>query len=144
MLKCIELNHEEVTLLCDEILDLHSRIISVMTFHSGINDEPVEARGLIESAIYASMCSHFGSISFIDFIEQIATLSARIAQNHAFLDGNKRVAVLIPQTLIDYWYPQYYINVNNITLYHTILDVVTGEIGVEQYANLIRNDIKMR
>lgn len=141
MLKCIELNQDGVTLLCDEILDLHSKVISVASTKKGINEEPPEARGLIESAVTAAMCSHFGEMSSVDFIEQIASLSAKIAKNHAFLDGNKRVAVLVTQHLLNVHYPGYYLDIDDISLYHAILDVVTDTLNIKMYAGILRDKL---
>lgn len=143
MLSCVELTQDDVTLLCDEILDLHSKVISVTSTKKGINEEPPEARGLIESAVAASMCSHFGFISSVDFIEQIATLSAKIAKNHAFLDGNKRVAVLVTQHLLDVHYPGYSLHIGDMHLYRAILDIVTGDLEIKEYADMLRNSLEI-
>lgn len=143
MLSCVELTQDDVTLLCDEILDLHSKVISVTSTKKGINEEPPEARGLIESAVAAAMCSHFGTISSVDFIEQIATLSAKIAKNHAFLDGNKRVAVLVTQHLLGVHYPGYSLHIGDMHLYRAILDIVTGDLEIKEYADILRNSLEM-
>ncbi len=143
MLSCVKLTQDGVTLLCDEILDLHSKVISVTSTKKGINEEPPEARGLIESAVTASMCSHFGIIASVDFIEQIATLSAKIAKNHAFLDGNKRVAVLVTQHLLGVHYPDCSLHIDDIHLYRAILDIVTGDLEIREYADLLRSSLEI-
>lgn len=89
------------------------------------------------------MCSHFGIISSVDFIEQIASLSAKIAKNHAFLDGNKRVAVLVTQQLLDAHYPGCCLNIDDMHLYRAILGIVTGDLEIREYADLLRSSLEI-
>jgi len=66
----------------EEILNLHSRLIERYGGAPGVRD-----LGLVESALARPRSGHYESLS-----EQAAALLQSFAGNHAFLDGNKRVA----------------------------------------------------
>ncbi len=65
-----------------ETLELHKRLIDRFGGSLGIRD-----RGLIESALARPQSGYYNSLS-----EQAAALLQSLALNHAFVDGNKRVA----------------------------------------------------
>jgi death-on-curing protein len=66
----------------DETLELQKRLIDRFGGIHGIRD-----LGLLQSAISRPQTGYYGSLS-----EQAAALMQSLATNHAFLDGNKRVA----------------------------------------------------
>jgi death-on-curing protein len=66
----------------EETLDLHRQLIDRFGGAVGVRD-----LGLLESALARPRSGYYSSIS-----EQAAALLQSLAGNHAFVDGNKRVA----------------------------------------------------
>lgn len=66
----------------EEALYLHSLLIQRFGGSDGIRD-----LGLLESALARPRSRYYGSLS-----EQAAALMQSLAMNHAFVDGNKRMA----------------------------------------------------
>lgn len=73
---------ETLLLTLEEALDLHRRLIERFGGADGVRD-----RGLLESALARPRSGYYSSLS-----EQAAALMQSLAGNHAFVDGNKRVA----------------------------------------------------
>jgi len=65
-----------------ETLELHSRLIERFGGKDGVRD-----MGLLESALMRPQTGYYKSLSL-----EAAALLQSLAQNHAFIDGNKRVA----------------------------------------------------
>lgn len=65
-----------------EALHLHSRLLARFGGEPGVRD-----LGLLESALMRPRSGYYKSLS-----EQAAALLQSLCQNHAFIDGNKRVA----------------------------------------------------
>jgi death-on-curing protein len=66
----------------EEALYLHSRLLEEFGGKAGIRD-----LGLLESALFRPRTGHYRTLS-----EQAAALMQSLAVNHAFVDGNKRMA----------------------------------------------------
>lgn len=79
-----------ILLIIDEIISLHGKLISQTGGLDGLRDI-----GLLESAV----CSASGSFEDIEQYPSVEEKSARLAfaiiNNHAFVDGNKRVGILV-------------------------------------------------
>lgn len=69
-------------LTLEEALELHRQLIEHFGGTSGIRDP-----GLLESALARPRSGYYASLS-----EQAAALLQSLAGNHAFVDGNKRMA----------------------------------------------------
>lgn len=65
-----------------ETLELHNRLIERFGGKGGVRD-----MGLLESALMRPQTGYYNSLSL-----QAAALLQSLTQNHAFIDGNKRVA----------------------------------------------------
>lgn len=65
-----------------ETLELHTRLIERFGGKGGVRD-----MGLLESALMRPQTGYYKSLSL-----QAAALMQSLTQNHAFIDGNKRVA----------------------------------------------------
>ncbi|MBQ1955740.1 MAG: type II toxin-antitoxin system death-on-curing family toxin [Clostridia bacterium] len=79
-----------ILLTVDEIIDLHSKLIAKTGGSDGLRD-----LGLLESAIYSAESS-FGSEELYPTVtEKAARLLFALTANHAFVDGNKRIGVLV-------------------------------------------------
>lgn len=78
-----------ILLTVDEIIELHSRLTVRTGGCDGLRD-----RGLLESAVF-SVESCFGGVEAYPTVEKkAARLLFSLANNHAFVDGNKRIGVL--------------------------------------------------
>ena len=74
----------------EDIILIHSRIVQVSGGSAGLRD-----RASLESAIAAPLQSFDGHDLFPTEVEKIARLGYGLAANHAFADGNKRIAAAI-------------------------------------------------
>ena len=68
-----------------EVLDLHDRTITKHGGSLGVRD-----MGLIESALYRAQSGYYNTLA-----EQASALLQSFCMNHPFVDGNKRVALLV-------------------------------------------------
>lgn len=66
----------------DEVLAIHERLIDSFGGGGGVRD-----RGLLESALYRPQTGYYA-----DLPAMAAALFESLLHNHAFIDGNKRVA----------------------------------------------------
>ncbi len=73
-------------LTVEEIIFLHERLIGEFGGSTGIRD-----MGLLDSALHRPQSGYYNSI-----FDQAAALLQSLALNHAFVDGNKRVAIAAP------------------------------------------------
>ena len=73
----------------EEVIYIHSEAVKRSGGSDGIRD-----MGLLESAVNAPFQSFGGYDVYPTIYEKAARLGFGLAQNHAFVDGNKRVAAL--------------------------------------------------
>ena len=79
-----------ITLIVSEILRLHQKLLDATGGLSGTRD-----LGLLESAVYSAN-QVFGEEEAYPTVEQrAARLAYAITQNHPFVDGNKRIGMLV-------------------------------------------------
>ena len=84
-----------VYLSVDDILEIHRRVIVEFGGELGLRD-----RGLLESAAAIPAASFAGSELHPGVIEKAAAYHFHLCSNHAFLDGNKRVAVVAAELFL--------------------------------------------
>ena len=77
-------------LTVDEITALHTKL----TLKSGGSDG-LRDRGLLESAVYSAETAFGGEEVYQTLEEKAARLMFALVSNHAFIDGNKRIGVLV-------------------------------------------------
>ncbi len=70
-------------LTLDELLELHERLIERFGGSAGVRD-----LGLAESALFRPRSGYYD-----DVVEMAAALFESLLMNHAFVDGNKRIAL---------------------------------------------------
>jgi death-on-curing protein len=73
-----------------ETIETHRLLIEEFGGLHGIRD-----RGLLESAVLRPQKGYYGSL-----IEEAAALMESLANNHAFLDGNKRVSFVVTDVML--------------------------------------------
>jgi len=81
---------ERVYLTVGEILQIHHQQIDHYGGVHGIRD-----RALLESAVFRPQIGYYNTIA-----EEAAALMESLANNHLFLDGNKRVAFAAAHTFL--------------------------------------------
>lgn len=74
----------------DEIIRLHTTLTMRTGGSDGLRD-----RGLLESAVYSAETSFGGQEIYPTIEEKAARLMFALVSNHPFLDGNKRIGVLV-------------------------------------------------
>ena len=79
-----------INLTVDEIILLHEKLIEKTGGLSGIRD-----KGMLESAVYSVIQSFDGKDVYKTPCERAARLAFAIIKNHAFLDGNKPIGILV-------------------------------------------------
>lgn len=79
-----------------EVLAIHSDQIQRYGGLEGIRDA-----GLLEAALFRPQTGHYA-----DLIEEAAALWESLAQNHPFIDGNKRAAFAVTYTFLSINYAQ--------------------------------------
>lgn len=73
----------------EEVLEIHALQLDEFGGIAGVRD-----RGLLESAVEQARATAFGELLHADLFEMAAAYLFHIVKNHAFLDGNKRTALV--------------------------------------------------
>jgi death on curing protein len=81
---------ERIYLTIAEVLAIHKLQIEQYGGMDGIRD-----RGLLESAVFRPQIGYYNTVT-----EEAAALMESLANNHPFLDGNKRVAFAAAHTFL--------------------------------------------
>lgn len=84
-----------ILLTVDEIIYLHSKLIAKTGGSDGLRD-----RGLLESAVFGALGSFGDEEAYPTIVEKAARLMYSIINNHAFIDGNKRIGVVVMLTTL--------------------------------------------
>ena len=119
-------------LLVEEVIYIHSEAVRCSGGSDGIRD-----MGLLESAVNAPFQSFGGYDVYPTIYEKAARLGFGLAQNHAFIDGNKRIAA--HAMLV-------YLKANGITLNYTqkelediFLGLAASEVTFDDLVNWIKS-----
>ncbi len=122
---------EPIWIRCDVVLAIHKRQIAEHGGAEGLRD-----LGLLESALARPKNLLAYSEAPFDLCELAASYGYGLAKNHAFVDGNKRVAYVTCLT---------FLKLNGRTLdvalhekYSTFLQLASGEIGEKELADWLR------
>lgn len=79
----------------EDVIAIHQRIIERTGGLEGLRD-----RGGLEAALRAPLQTFGDAELFPDDIDKIARLGYGLVSNHAFVDGNKRIAAMMVQLLL--------------------------------------------
>ena len=79
-----------ILLTTDEIITAYHKLIAKTGGLDGLRD-----KGLLESAVCSANASFDGFEQYPSIEEKAARLAYAIMTNHAFLDGNKRIGILV-------------------------------------------------
>ncbi|HEM3468509.1 MULTISPECIES: type II toxin-antitoxin system death-on-curing family toxin [Streptococcus] len=103
-------------LTVEQVIELHTRLIQATGGLGGVRDV-----GLIESSLSSAFSTYFGVEKYPSIEEKAARLCYSLVNNHAFLDGNKRIGVFV--MII-------FLKLNGIVLNQTDEEVVKLGLGV--------------
>lgn len=103
-------------LTVEQVIELHTRLIQATGGVDGVRDV-----GLIESSLSSAFSTYFGVEKYPSIEEKAARLCYSLVNNHAFLDGNKRIGVFVMIIFLE---------LNGIVLNQTDDEVVKLGIGV--------------
>ena len=84
-----------IYLTTEEVIQLHEWLIEQTGGSAGVRD-----RGLIESAVYQPQATFGGHELNPTLAEKAAAFGFSLACNHAFIDGNKRIAHAAMETFL--------------------------------------------
>ncbi len=116
-------------------LAIHSRQLAEHGGQDGVRDE-----GLLESALARAR----QLFAYTDPTPDTATLAAAyafgIARNHPFIDGNKRTAMVVCETFIEFNGAQ--LKADNAELYPIFLGLAEGSVSELQLAEWLLAHIK--
>jgi death-on-curing protein len=79
-----------ILLTVEEVIALHDKLIDRTGGSHGLRDQ-----SLLESAIFSAMSGFEGSEAYPTIEEKSARLMYALTNNHAFVDGNKRIGVFV-------------------------------------------------
>ncbi len=80
----------------DEVLEIHALQLAHFGGLEGVRD-----RGLLESALEQPRATAFGEFLHGDLFEMAAAYLFHVVKNRAFMDGNKRTALLSALIFLD-------------------------------------------
>ena len=81
---------ESVYLTIGEVLQIHHQLIEIYGGTPGLRD-----KALLESAVFRPQLGYYNNLA-----EEAAALMESLANNHPFLDGNKRIAFAAAHTFL--------------------------------------------
>jgi len=115
----------------EDVIEIHRDMIERYGGSAGVRDI-----GLLQSAVAMPQASFGGQFLHADLFEMAAAYLFHIVQNHAFLDGNKRVGasaalVFLEVNRVD-------VKVTNELLVETVLAVSQGKMGKAAVAEFLR------
>ena len=115
-----------------QIINMHTRLVMETGGSDGIRD-----MGLLESAVNAPFQSFGGYDVYPDIYHKAARLGFGLAQNHSFIDGNKRIAAHVMLV---------YLKVSGVTLTYTqeelqdiFLGLAASEVTFDDLVSWIMN-----
>ena len=120
-----------ILLTVEEVMALHKKLIERTGGSDGLRDQ-----SLLESAVYSAMTGFEGSEAYPTVQEKAARLLFALTNNHAFVDGNKRIGVFVMLMTLQ---------LNNVKIKYTQselislgLSVAEGTTGYDEILTWIR------
>ena len=126
---------EPAFLSLDEVLEMHDQQIERYGGSHGLRD----VAGL-ESAVATPQATFGGELLHTSIPAMAAAYLFHLCQNHAFIDGNKRVGANAAVTflLMNDWEPSF----NEEELVEVVLSVASGDLGKAQLTEIFESRCK--
>ncbi len=118
------------------VLMLHDRQIAEHGGSSGLRDD-----GLLESALARPQQRYAYGEPPADLADLAASLAHGIAKNHAFVDGNKRTAIVSCETFIELNGAS--LEASDEAIYPVILGLADGTLSEAEFAAWLRSRLKL-
>jgi death-on-curing protein len=115
-------------LTVEDVLTMHAELIAAYGGEPGLRD-----LGLLESAVAQAQQTFGGQYLHDSLFRMAAAYLYHITQNHAFVDGNKRVG--LTAALVFLRLNLHFIDRDNDQLYHLTMGVVEGRLGKHEVAS---------
>lgn len=124
-----------IYLTLEEILGVAVRVVG--------SDVALRDAGLLEAAVARPRASAFGADAYPDLHSKVAALLLSICQNHALIDGNKRLA--LGATIVMLGVNGWKLTMTNDEAYDLVIAVTSGDLWeVAEVAELLRNGSTLR
>lgn len=118
----------------DLIIKLHEMLIEKSGGSKGIRD-----LGLLESSINSPFQTFGGAELYPCDLDKIINISYSLVKNHSFIDGNKRIGVLVLTVLLKE--NSYEVDWSDADLIKLGLELASGEMTKEDFKTFIENKI---
>lgn len=109
----------------EKVLLLHQLIIEETGGSIDLRDN-----NLLDSALESAFATFDGKDLYPTKEEKAARLGYSLISNHAFVDGNKRIGMYIMLTFLEV--NGIYLDINNLDIAKTGLDIASGNMTYEQ------------
>lgn len=123
-----------ILLTVDEIVYLHSKLVARTGGSDGLRD-----KDLLESAVFSALGGFGDEEAYPTIEEKAARLMYSIINNHAFVDGNKRIGVVVMLTTL---------KLNELELKYTQAELVelglktaSGNADYDHILNFIKSNL---
>jgi len=122
---------ERIYLTVAEALEMHRQLIEEFGGSHGLRDQ-----GALEAAIFRPQIGYYNNLA-----EEAAALAESLANNHAFVDGNKRVSFALTDTFLRL--NGFYLQVDPIPAHNFITEAIAkGEFRFGPILDWISSNIK--
>lgn len=118
-----------------DVLTVHATLIAETGGTGGLRNE-----ALLESALIAAENRHHYETA--DVVSCAATYAYHLAQGHAFMDGNKRVAAAITEAFLET--NGYELLMTNEEIVVLFLAIASSKLSREQVEQQLRHKAKMK
>lgn len=125
-------NKEIEFLTLAEIIEIHKNQLSNYGGEEGIRDI-----SLLSSAIAMPKSTFEGNYLHKDLFEIAAAYVYHISQNHPFVDGNKRTALVSGLIFLDF--NNIYLDDPKEELYKMMMNTASGKMNKNKIAEILRN-----
>ncbi len=119
----------------DVILYFHQKLIGEYGGGTGLRDE-----GLLESALSQACVTMNGEYLHLDIMEMAAAYGFHLCKNHAFIDGNKRIALVAMDTFLQL--NGWELIAGEKETYAIMLQLAAGELTKPELTKWIRDNVK--
>lgn len=120
-----------VYLTVAEATEFHKQLIDEFGGTHGLRD-----KGRLEAAILRPQTGYYGTLA-----EEAAALMETLANNHAFLDGNKRISFAVTDTFLRL--NGFYLELNPLEAYNFITEAMSkGEFRFDPIRDWISSHLK--
>ena len=116
-------------LTVEEVLEINAEVMG--------GQHALRDRGLLESAVARPQTSAFGVDAYPDLASKAAALLHSLVLNHAFVDGNKRTAVLSTLVFLDL--NGYLVRWDQQEALEFVLQLAVHQIELEDAVTFLRN-----